>query len=180
MRRFAQFMLLVLMVTIIALGCLRTAAVQGEEDEADVEIITLRLYFIDESLEGLFVEERPVEVKNEGGKDWLAAIIVEETLKGPQKEGLHPVIPEGTRLLSLEVEKGRATVNLSSQVRDNFNLGAMGEGYIIYSVVNALTELPAIKEVQFLVEGEIIETIGGHFLLEEPFTRDESLIIAGN
>ena len=43
-------------------------------------------------------------------------------------------------------------------------------------VAGWLKELPGIREVQFLVEGEVMESIGGHFLLEEPFTRDESLI----
>ncbi len=174
MRRCGQFMLLVIMVSIIALGCLQTAAVQGEEEEVDMETTTITLYFIDETLEGLFAEERSVQVEKEG---LLPAVIVEETLKGPKDEELRPVIPEGTRLLGIEVEKGRAVVDLSRQVRDNFNLGAMGEGYIIYSLVNALTELSEIKEVQFLVDGEVIESIGGHFLLEEEiFTRDESLI----
>jgi len=173
MRRLGQFLLLVLMVFIIALGCLQTAAVQGEAEEKDPETFTINLYFIDHSLDGLFAEERTIQVEDESR---LPARIVEEALKGPRDEGLMPAIPEGTRLLGIQVEKGRATVNLSGEVRERFNLGAMGEGYVIFSLVNALTELSHIREVQFLVEGEIIESIGGHFLLEEPFTRDESLI----
>jgi germination protein M len=173
MRRLGQFLLLALMVFIIGLGCLQTAAVQGEAEEKDPENVTITLYFIDDSLEGLFAEERSLQVEDES---WLPACIVEEALKGPLDAGLRPVIPAGTRLLGIRVEKGRATVNLSGEVREKFNLGAMGEGYVIFSLVNALTELSHIREVQFLVEGEVIESIGGHFLLKEPFTRDESLI----
>lgn len=174
LRRMGQFLLLVVMVSIIALGCLRATAVQGEEETippSDMTIITL--YFIDAELEGLIPEERSVQVQD---KNMLPAIIVEETLRGPKEPGLINPVPEGTRLLSLEIDKGTATLNVSGEIRDNFNAGAMGEGFIIYSLVNALTEIPYIEEVRILVEGKVIESIGGHFLLEEPFKRDENLI----
>lgn len=176
LRRFGQFMLLVVMVTIIALGCMQATAVQGEDEvEPESDTTTITLYFINAELAGLIPEKRCVTVKE---KNMLPAIIVEETLRGPEGPGLTNPVPKGTRLLSLEIEKGRATLNLSAEIRDNFNAGAMGEGFIIYSFVNALTEIPHIQEVMFLVDGNVIESIGGHFLLEEPFTRDESLIIS--
>jgi germination protein M len=176
LRRFGQFMLLVAMVSIIALGCIQATTVQGEDDlEPEKDTTTITLYFIDAELAGLIPEERCVTVQE---KNMLPAIIVEETLRGPEGPDLTNPVPEGTRLLSLEIEKGKATLNLSGEIRDNFNAGAMGEGFIIYSFVNALTEISYIEEVMFLVDGKVIESIGGHFLLEEPFTRDESLIIS--
>ena len=172
LKKTGSILVLVGMVSIIALGCFQASWVVGEEDQqsSGFEII---LYFVNSDATGLVAEERLIKTKAE---DQLPQIIVEELLRGPKTPELSPTMPEGTALLGVEVEKGKASVNLSKEVQENFNVGAMGEGYIIYSLVNSLTELPDIETVQILVEGRTVESIGGHFLTEEPFHRDEGLI----
>lgn len=93
-------------------------------------------------------------------------------LAGPQgDEDLIPSVPPTTRLLGLSIHAGLATVNFSQEIVQDFNGGALIESYLIEAVVNTLTEFPEIERVQFLVEGERIETIGGHILISEPITR---------
>ena len=38
-------------------------------------------------------------------------------------------------------------------------------------IVNTLTEFPDIERVQILVDGEIVESIGGHILILQPLQR---------
>lgn len=93
-------------------------------------------------------------------------------LAGPlDSENLEPAVPPTTRLLGLSVHRGLATVNFSSEIIRDFNGGALIESYLIQAVVNTLTEFPEIDRVQFLVEGEPVESIGGHILITEPIAR---------
>ncbi len=77
-------------------------------------------------------------------------------------------LPEGTRLLGLNVgPDGTAVVNFSREIVDNFQGGAEAEALLIKAVVKTLTHFPEIKRVRILVEGQAIESIGGHISLEE-------------
>lgn len=154
------------------MGCSPTSP--AIEEDTNEEGILITLYFSDANQTSLLPEKRRVKAED---KDLLPKMILEELLKGPQNEELISSVPKGTRLLGLEIDKGKIIVNLSREVIDNFNAGAMGEGYLIFSIVNSLTELPKINKVQILVEGNIVESIGGHILLEEPFERAEDLIL---
>lgn len=93
-------------------------------------------------------------------------------LNGPlSHEDLEPSVPPTTRLLGLSIYRGLATVNFSGEIIRDFNGGALIESYLIKAVVNTLTEFPEIDRVQFLVEGEPVESIGGHILITDPIER---------
>ncbi|HET6453554.1 MAG TPA: GerMN domain-containing protein [Armatimonadota bacterium] len=69
-------------------------------------------------------------------------------------------IPKGTRLLSLEVKDGLATVDLSKEFSDNFAGGSEDEALCIGAILRTLGQFPKIKKVQFKLEGEPLETLG--------------------
>jgi germination protein M len=46
----------------------------------------------------------------------------------------------------------------------------------LYSLVNSLTEVPEIKQVQIQINGANLDSLAGHVDLTNPLTRDESLI----
>ncbi|MGI6225780.1 MAG: GerMN domain-containing protein [Peptococcales bacterium] len=103
--------------------------------------------------------------------------LVEELIKGTQDtDNTLNVIPEGTKLLNyqFDAEQGRATVDFSEHVLGA--AGSMGEIFVVYSVVNTLTELPGVENVMFLVEGKEVETIAGHIYTGEPIERDINLL----
>jgi len=47
----------------------------------------------------------------------------------------------------------------------------------VYSMVHTLTQLPAIERVQFLVEGQRVETLVGHLALDRPLEPDPGMIL---
>jgi len=46
----------------------------------------------------------------------------------------------------------------------------------IYSLVNSLTDLQGIQQVQLLVEGQKLETLKGHLEISQPLTRNPDII----
>jgi len=145
---------------------------QESPDASTLNKTTVTLYFSDSDAMYVVPERREIEFRDE--KD-----IPEETFKalmeGPRTEGLHPVIPKGTKLYSIKVEDGLAVVDLSKEFVDNSPGGTASEAMTLGGIVNTLTELEGIEKVQFLIEGEKRE-VYTHAVFDEPFERDESLI----
>jgi len=143
-----------------------------KEKSPDTETVDFTVYFSDEDAMYLKGETRTV-AKN--GK-YVAELMLAELLKGPESEELSPTIPEGTKLLSLEVADKIATVNFSREIQTNHPGGSAGETMTVYSIVNTLTQLEDIDAVQFLVEGEKEEAIWGHLYTLEPIEPNQELI----
>ncbi|MGI6128532.1 MAG: GerMN domain-containing protein [bacterium] len=99
----------------------------------------------------------------------VAQAAVEELIRGPAKESnLSPVLPAGTRLLGVQLDKGTLTVDFSRELIDNHKGGSAGETLTIGGIVYSLTALPGVEQVQILIEGKAGESIGGHAVLLEP------------
>jgi len=125
---------------------------------------TVVVYYIDADSEKVVAEERTVEIAQGAG---IEEIIFEELKKGPEKDGLEPVIPDGTRLLSVNTKDGICTLNLSKEFIDNHIGGSIAETLTLNAIVASYTELPGIDSVQFLIEGEIREVFI-HSALDRP------------
>lgn len=95
--------------------------------------------------------------------------------KEPKSEGLHTAIPKGTKLISASTKGDILTLDLSREFVSNSPGGSAGELMTLYSIVNTMTELPDIKKVQFLIEGQK-EDIYIHAIFDEPFVRNEKII----
>lgn len=132
---------------------------------------TYKVYFSDANAEYLIPEMRTVEA----GKS-PAVGIIEELIKGPTRSDLTKTIPEGTKLISLEINNGVAYVNFSREFKENHWGGSAGETMTLYSVIDSLTELPEIKRVQFLIEGNKTDTLAGHYDILNPMERDPFII----
>lgn len=146
-------------------------SVRGTEG---VEKTPVKLYF---GLEGDIwqIEEREMDLvapQQEG----RIRLVVEELLKGPQTLD-NTAIPDGTRLLSLFVDKdGTAYLDLSEEVRINHPGGTWSELLTIYSLVNTVEEnFPDINGVKILVMGKEIETLKGHIDTRNPFSFKKKL-----
>lgn len=73
-------------------------------------------------------------------------------IKGPQSSNLKKLIPEGTALHDIKIEKSCAIINLSNEFL-NYETEE-NKLKIINSIVNTLTNLKEIDSVQFLINGE--------------------------
>ncbi len=136
--------------------------------------VVLRLYFADSQAMYLVPEDRTVVPT--GPDDTYEAMAVKELIAGPTVEGHGRTIPEGVKLLSLEIVDGVAYVNFSKEIQTNHWGGSTGEMFTIFSVVNSLTESPNVKSVQFLIEGQRVESLVGHADTTKPIERNEDII----
>ena len=136
------------------------------------EVKTLTLYFGNSNADMVVAEKRSVTV-NKG--DSIEKAIILELMKGPESKELNPVIPEGTKLLSVGTKDGLCTLDLSKEFVDNHPGGTAGESMTLNSIVNSLTELSTIKKVQFLIDGEKRE-VYTHAEFDMPFLRNTGII----
>lgn len=78
-------------------------------------------------------------------------------------------LPKGTRLLSLNIDKtGLATADFSPEFEKNFPGGDTQEAQVINSVLQTLGQFPNVRNVQFLVDGKKVASLGGTQDLDDP------------
>jgi len=143
--------------------------------EVKDEQVDVQLYFGDSESAMLRKEKRSVSLR-EVLSDSSRTILL-ELMKGPTEKNLFPVIPAGTKLLSVNKEGDTVTVNFSKEFKDNHKGGSAGETITIYSIVDSLTEIKDVEKVQFMIEGKIEKEFKGHYEFNKPFVRDERLIV---
>ncbi|MGV3519019.1 GerMN domain-containing protein [Luteitalea sp.] len=87
---------------------------------------------------------------------------------------LAQAIAEGTKVRQIFVaEDGTAFVDLSREAVANHRGGSLDELFAVYAIVNAVTvNLPAIKGVQILVDGQEVDTLAGHVDLRHPLAKN--------
>jgi len=108
----------------------------------------ITLYYANEGNSEVLTEKRTVTIPRDKS---LPQVALEELLKGPETDGLKSTIPDGTKLLELDIKDKIATVNLSGDFT-GFPC-TMAESMAIISIVNTLTDLDGIEQVRILVEG---------------------------
>ena len=105
----------------------------------------------------------------------LAQYIINELIKGPENEELEGVLNKDTVLLSVETSENICFINFKSDFIDKNSGSAEKEKTVIFSIVDALTELDAIDRVQFLMDGKRVASFG-NINISSMFGRDESII----
>jgi len=103
---------------------------------------------------------------------------LEELLRGEVPRGCDRPRPRGTALLGVRAEDGLVIADFSEQLVSGFQGGSDNEGVAVYAIVNTLTSLPGVKRVQLLVEGERVDTIGGHLDTSGPLSHDDELVVS--
>ncbi|MTI47009.1 GerMN domain-containing protein [Sporosalibacterium faouarense] len=139
-----------------------------EDNNGDKEIgQEITLYFADEQAIDM-VSERVVVPMDERP---LEDVVIEKLQEGPTQyeQGHRPTIGDNIEIIDVEVTDATAFVNISSE---NLTGGSTEERFLIDSIVMSLTELDYIDKVKFLVDGESEGTLMGHFIIDEPFTRE--------
>jgi hypothetical protein len=72
---------------------------------------------------------------------------------------------------------GTAYVDLSNDILSDFEPGIQTETLAIYSIVNSITiNIPSVKRVQFLIQGQQVETLDGHADLTAAYTPDPNRV----
>lgn len=166
-----KFLIICFVASLIILLGYRILMQKNIEEES-IEIVELQgkvaLYF--KGKEAMKLEKEYRNVSIERIRENMAKTIVEELLKGPMNEDLYRVIPEDTKLLSVEIEGSLAKVNLSAE----FVAKQEGEAnalLAVYSIVNSLTEITEIESVKFMIEDAEMTTFNDYFIFDKPFER---------
>ena len=143
-----------------------------DEQGADAEARRIRvtLYMLSESGNALAVEDREIALAD--NLQDQAKQVLRELLAG-SRQGRRSAVPPGVQLRELFITpQGLAFVDLSQELVSNHIGGSRAEELTVYSLSNTLiANFPAVKRVQFLVEGREVPTLAGHFDLTQSYGR---------
>lgn len=132
---------------------------------------TVVLYFPDEKGRYLVGQTVTAEAMDNEEKP---EFIMQQLLSSENSGQIRSAIPQGTKLLGIQVNNGVCTVNLSAAFQQEGQTFAQ-ERLAVYSIVDSLTELPEIRQVDFLVSGTPVETLN-RMDLSSGVLRDETVI----
>jgi len=145
----------------------------AEEVDSYPARIDINVYFARTGEQKLLAaEQRSINAGNPGNALKGA---VEELLKGPLQSYHFPVIPAGTRLLESRFVDGVAEIDLSREFLDNALDTRVLDEFIVYSMVNTVTEIPDIGGVIFFIEGRRVKTYG-NIDLSIPLIRNPDIL----
>jgi len=136
---------------------------QEEISQVQERQTLVTLYFVNKETGELMPEARLIDAKLLTKNPY--ATLVGLLLNGPKNDKLENVIPAGTRLNSVKVEKDMAIVDLSEEFAQGVEKEADKESKIVYSIVNTLIELTEIEKVKILIDGK------ENAKFENPFVR---------
>lgn len=149
-----------------------SASSSSSNAEKKSQKLTIKVYYPDEQGMKLIADKRTVTLDQQ--EKYTAAM--ESLLEGTTQKGQTNIIPKQTKLRSVKVENGTATVDFTGDLRKNFVGGSTGETMLVGSIVDTLTEFPEVKKVQILIDGKKVESLGGHMDLSQPLTRMTDLL----
>jgi germination protein M len=104
----------------------------------------------------------------------VATAAVKALLAGPSQaeleSGLGTAVPAGTRLLGISIDKGVATVDLTSEYQSGG--GSLSMQARLGQVVYTLTQFPTVRAVLFHLDGEPVNVFSGEgIVLDHPVGR---------
>jgi len=141
-----------------------------ELDDATERRIRVTLYLLSDSGMALAPEDREIALVDSVQEQ--AKQVIRELLAG-SRTGLGSPLPQGVQLRELFITpQGVAFVDLSQELISNHIGGSSAEELTVYSLSNTLiANFPAVKRVQFLVEGREVPTLAGHLDLTLSYGR---------
>ncbi|OGW37896.1 MAG: hypothetical protein A2Y97_09900 [Nitrospirae bacterium RBG_13_39_12] len=137
----------------------------AETSNITEDFFSLRIYY--PSGDGLQMEEKRLPRRT--AQIAIAEATVEEFLKGPSS-GITSGISKNVKLLGIYKDiDGIFYVDLSDEFRRNFQGDAFAEILLLKGLYKSLiSNMDDIQDLKVLIEGNEIETLGGHFYLLYP------------
>ena len=155
------------------IGYLTSEDINLASDINQAELHEVTLYFTKAGTNKLYPEKREIQITDQLP---LAQHVVRELIRGPQNPQLMSCLSEDTGLIGANISANKCYVDF----RDNFagkNSGSPEhERLVIYSIVNSLSELDSVGQVQFLFEGKKTEKFGD-ITVEGLLETDYELIV---
>ncbi|GAB6137013.1 LysM peptidoglycan-binding domain-containing protein [Halanaerobaculum tunisiense] len=132
-----------------------------------------KLYFIQFTQQDahLVTEKKEISLQNNVYKNTL-----QELINGPTStpNAQMPILKD-TKVLGVTINNGIAHINFDEKILQA-NVGSASEHLLLLALANTLTEFKKIKAIKILVNGQQVETIGGHVVLNKPIYRSLNLV----
>lgn len=156
-------------------SALRTQLNQEVLQTASTTTQTVTLYFPSYGQGKLAPETRTLPLAPEV-LDRVRQIIL--ALVEGSHQGSDLALPATTNLRAVFLATdGTVYLDFSSDIVNNFPVGIESETLSVYAVVMSLTaNLPEVKRVKFLVQGQEADTLAGHADISSAFAPDSSRI----
>ncbi len=131
------------------------------------ETTTVKVYFSRD--EKISAASRTIPRTQEVGAAAMRALLAGPT-DAETEAGMFSSIPEGTTFLGLAINDGVATVDLSKEYSSGG--GSLSMMMRLAEVVFTLTQFPTVDGVEFKLDGEPIDVLGGEgIIIDHPMTR---------
>lgn len=145
-----------------------------DEQMNHYEKITIRLYFANETGDGLIAINRSL-LHNIGLSNVpMEKLVVEQLIAGPANTDSYPSINPETKILGVTVKDGVCYLNLDSSILTPVN--NVTSDVAIFSIVNSLVELSNINKVQISIDGKNDMTFKDKYDLTTLFERNLQLL----
>ncbi|MEG0382051.1 MAG: GerMN domain-containing protein [Christensenella sp.] len=141
---------------------------------------SVQLYFPNAKYTLLTGVERMVSYKTAG----YAIELLAELMRGPTSSDDKDVSPAFGAGISIEdvndvyLAGNTAVVDFKGSMREKMkSVNKTDEAMMIYSIVNTLTNMENVKRVQFLIDGERVESLGGGIInIIDPLIKNSGII----
>ena len=152
-----------------------TSAQSPDIESADISV--LRIYQPHNNRLEMTEKKIPKRISNTS----IAEAVIEEFFKPAAARGIS-AIPQNVKLLGLYKDEGQMLyIDLSDEVRRNFQGDAMSEYLLLKGIYESLvSNVQDFQDCKILIEGKEIETLGGHFYLKYALKNTFSSGIKGD
>jgi spore germination protein GerM len=152
----------------------RWTEMKEEEPPPEVQRVpeetrSVTLFFASREADRLLAETHEIGV--EEGLEPQVKSVIAELLGGPEKDDKVTSIPPGAAVRQVFWEEESQTVFLdfTRTLVSNHPGGSTAEYYTISMILRTIgANFPQVRKVQFLVDGYPIETLAGHYAVDEP------------
>ena len=128
-----------------------------EESLSYIEKQEMPIFLVD-SLE--YIARTSIVKDSENIEDTIIEVIDALTINSEKsnyiRDGFKGVIPEGTKVLSAKLENGVLTIDFSNEI---LNVSEDNEEKMIEAITYSILEIPEIKKISILVEGEKLKNL---------------------
>ena len=151
-----------------------TAAQSPVMESTDISV--LRIYQPHNNRIEMTERKIPKRISNTA----IAEAVIEEFFKPAAASGVS-AIPQNVKLLGLYKDEGQMLyIDLSDEVRRNFQGDAMSEYLLLKGIYESLvSNVQDFQDCKILIEGKEMETLGGHFYLKYALKNTFSAGIKG-
>jgi germination protein M len=169
--RSIAIVLVVLAVVVAAIFLVPRLRVKGpvEVQKVSEEMRAVTIFFGNREADGFVSETREVPVA-QGFEDQVKLVLA-ELIKGSRDSDHINAMPQGTGLIQVFWVEDTQTLILdfNNALSANHPGGSTGEYYTISTIVKTVAaNFPQVARIRFLIEGQGIESIAGHYALDEP------------